>query len=121
MITLLSRHPLGRIGNGKRHCTPLPWSLRKIKRVSFNVFLGLKELVNGVKVVDLITPRGNQKKSKLSRKKPGIVNERHANEYEPSTAIRLFNSPPWQWHRVSEWHRDINDTGKKLKGHMITE
>ena len=48
--------PSNIIGNGKRHRTPLPRSLRKIKRVSVNVFLSLKELLYSVKVNRTITP-----------------------------------------------------------------
>ena len=98
-------------GNGKIDHTPSPVSLRKIKRVSFKVFYALKELVNSVKVTDSITPRGNRKKSVFRRKRrrPRVPIQNRAYEYEPSTAIRLFNSPSWQWHRANEWDRYINN------------
>jgi hypothetical protein len=98
-----------RFGNGKRHRTPSPVGLRKIKRVSFKVFCALKELVNSVKVNDLIPTRRDQKKSVLRRKKLGLVQQSHVNEYEPSTTINMFSSPPWQWHRIAEWDRYINN------------
>jgi len=97
-------------GNRKIDRTPSPVRLKKIKRVSFNVFLSLKELLYNVKVVRTITPRGNRKKYVFLRNRPSPVVTKHcADEYEPSTATRLFNSPSWQWHRASEWDRYINN------------
>ncbi len=104
-------------GNGKRHRTPLPRSLRKIKRVSLKVFLGLKDLVNSVKV---ITPRGNRKKSKVGFKDRVTVIPNYVYEYEPSNMINAYDSSLWQWRRVSEWYRYINDPVEKIKGHIIT-
>jgi len=103
---------LKKSGNGKRHRTPSPRSLKKVKRVGFNIFLGLKELVNSVKVYKTITPRGNRKKSVLRYKNSGVTRERHyAHEYEPSTAVNA-NSSLRRWHRVNEWHEYVNDTGR---------
>jgi hypothetical protein len=84
--------------------------LKKIKRVSFDVFLGLKELVNvnRVNVIRSITLGDNRKKPKLSRKKPKLVKPSQAREYEPSTAI-YPNSSLRLWRRVSEWDRYINN------------
>ena len=108
-------------GNGKTHRTPSPVGLRKIKIVSLELFLRLKELVNSVKVSDSITPRGNRKKSALKHKYPGVIAPRHyAHEYEPSKAINVRDSSPWRWRRVNEWHQYINDAEEKIKGHMIT-
>jgi hypothetical protein len=92
--------------------------LRTIKRVSLKVFLSLKELVNNVKK---ITPRGNRKKSKLRFKERVTVIPNYVYEYEPSNAINVHDSSPWQWRRVNEWHRYINDPEEKIKGHMIIE
>ena len=108
-------------GNGKIHRTPTPSGIRKIKRVSLEIFLSLKELVNSVKVVELITPRGYQKKSKSSLKKTDIVIRHYVHEYEPSNAINVCDSLPWRWRRVNEWDRYINDPVNKLNGHIITE
>ena len=104
-------------GNGKRHPTPSPVALRKIKRVSLKVFLGLKELVNSVKE---ITPRGNRKKSKARIKDRIMVIPNYVYEYEPTNAINVRDSSPWKWLRVDEWHRYLNDPVEKIKGHMIT-
>jgi len=109
-------------GNGKTHRTPSPVGLQKIKIVSLELFLRLKELVNSIKVNDPITPRGNRKKSKLSRKTPDIVIRHYAHEYEPSKAINVRDSSPWQWRRVAQWDRDLNDPFENIiKGHIITE
>lgn len=104
-------------GNGKTHRTPSPVALRKIKRVSLEAFLRLKELVSNVKK---ITPRGNRKKSKVGFKDRVTVVPNYVYEYEPTNAINVRESSPWQWRRVNEWHRYINDTTEKIKGHMIT-
>ena len=109
-----------KIGNGKIDRTPTPRGLRKIKRISFEVFLSLKELVNSVKVYDSITPRGYREKSTLSRKEPKIIIQNHAHEYKPSNMINVYDSPLWRWRRVNEWHRYINDTIENINGHMIT-
>ena len=108
------------IGNGKGHRTPHPVGLRKIKRVSLEVFLRLKEFVNSLKVYDSITPRGNRQKSILKRDKPVVATQNCTYEYEPSNMIYVHDSPLWQWRRVSEWHRYINDSIENTKGHIIT-
>ncbi len=108
-------------GNGKRHRTPLPAGLRKIKRVSFKVFLSLKNLFNSVKGYDSITPRRYRKKLILRREKPRVTVQQHyVYEYEPSSAINVRDSQPWRWRRVNEWHRYLDDPVEKIKGHMIT-
>jgi hypothetical protein len=104
-------------GNGKTHRTPSPRGLRKIKIVSLEAFLRLKELVNSIKK---ITPRGNRKKSILRRKKPIVVKQGRVNEYEPSNAIYVRASSPWQWRRVAQWDRYINDPYENRSGHIVT-
>ena len=61
-----------------------------------------------------------QKGSK--RKEEIIVNaQNYAHEYEPSNIINVYDSPLWQWRRVAQWHRYINDPYENIKsGHMIT-
>ena len=107
-------------GNGKTDRTPSPAGLRKIKRVSFEVFLRLKELVNSVKMYDSITPRGNRKKSTLKYQIFGAREKCYAHEYEPSNIINVRDSSPWKWRRVNEWDRYINDTIEKISGHIVT-
>ena len=118
-IKALSRNLTLPLGNGKRHSTPSPVELKKIKRVGFDVFLSLKELVNvnRIKIVRKITPREvNRKKSVFKRESPGDVRERRSvYELEPGQATRLFNSYPRRWNRVNQWHEYINDTGKTNK------
>jgi len=106
------------IGNGKIDSTPHPVGLRKIKRVGFDVFLGLREIVNvnRVKVVKPIPPKRNRKKSVFRRKRPSpVVIKPCMDEYEPSPGIRLINSSPRRWNRVNEWHDYINDSGRANK------
>jgi len=47
----MSREKIKKIGNGKRDRTPFPRGLRKIKRISFDTFLSLKELFNNLRVL----------------------------------------------------------------------
>ena len=107
-------------GNGKIDRTPHPVGLRKIKSISFEVFLRLKAFVNSLKVFDQITPRGNRKKLLLKHDGPVLEIQNCAYDYEPSNAIYVQDSPLWQWRRVLEWHRYINDSVENIKGHMIT-
>ena len=109
-------------GNGKTHRTPSPVGLRKIKRVSLELFLSLQALVNDLKVIELIPPRGYQKKSKVLRPAiAGAVIDTRPDEYRPSAITSVLDSQLWQWRRVNEWDRYVNDPIDKLNGHIITE
>ena len=107
-------------GNGKIDHTPHPIGLRKIKRVSLEVFLRLKAFVNSLKVFDQITPRGDRKISILKRAKSVIATQNCTYDYEPSNAIYVQDSLLWQWRRVAQWHRDINDPYEYKSGHIVT-
>ena len=108
-------------GIGKTHRTPSSRSIRKIKIVSLEVFLRLKELVNSINVCAPITPRGNRKKSILPRKEQDIATRHYVHEYEPSKAINVYHGSLWQWRRVADWQRYINDPDVNIKsGHIIT-
>ena len=62
----------------------------------------------------VITPRGNRKKSKLTRKKQNITTQPYKRKYEPSNIASALNNSPYQrWHRVYEWNRYINDPCEK--------
>lgn len=41
-------------------------------------------------------------------------------DYEPSRIDNTRNGPFWQWRRVTEWYRYINDPIENINGHMIT-
>jgi hypothetical protein len=117
----LSIHFYNENGNGKRHRTPYPAGLRKIKRISLNTFLRLKELFNSVKVYNSITPRGNRKKSNLRRRNLSVTVQQHyVYEYEPSNIINAYGSSIWRWRRVYEWYNYINDPIENIKGRIIT-
>ncbi len=89
-----------------------------IKRISLNVFLRLKELVDSVKV---ITPRGNRKKSNLAHREPDIVMRHYEHEYESSNIINTSDGPLRQWRRVIQWDKYLNDPVDNRKGHSIIE
>jgi hypothetical protein len=68
-------------------------------------------------VNESITPRGNRKKSPLKRENPDIAVQPHyVYEYEPSNMVYAYNSELWQWRRVVQWDRYINDPLEKNKG-----
>ena len=100
---------------GREIVPPLPAGLKKIKRISFKVFLSLKELVNRFKVCDSITPRDYRKKSKPGFKDPVATTRNYEHEYKPSNIINTHNSPYQRWRRVYEWDRYINDPIEKNK------
>ena len=126
-------------GNGKRDCIPFPKSLRKIKRISFKVFLNLKELFKNFKPkvtkaplsAKNLRPRASRSnnlrprihlarklastKLKLQHKKNGVNQNSYTPVYEPSSIYQTQNSSFWQWRRVSEWYRYINDPYENIK------
>jgi len=119
-------------GNGNRHRTPFPGGLRKIKIISFKAFLDLKELFNNFKGRELIflsnrAPLIKDLRPRIHLPWP-VVNEKqikHDNAaqayiYEPSKISSAYNSLFWQWRRVAEWHRYINDPYENINGHIIT-
>jgi len=107
------------IGNGKTHRTPLPRGLKKIRIISFKAFLNLKGLFKHFKRPDAIKPQRYHKKLTLTNNRPAIAIQDHATgTYEPSRINDAFNSLFWQWRRVSEWHRYINDPYENINGHM---
>ena len=109
-------------GNGKTHRTPSPAGLKKIKRVSLELFLRLQAIVNDLKVIELIPPRGYQKKSKVLKfNRISAIIDTRPDEYRPSAITSVLDSQLWQWRRVNEWDRYINDPVDKLNGHIITE
>ena len=109
-------------GNGKIDRTPTPQGLRKIKAITLEAFLRLKELVKCFKVYGSFTPRRKRKKPTITLKEPKIVMQNNAHGYEPSKISNAYDSPLWQWRRVNQWHRYINDPYENIiKGHIITE
>ena len=108
------------IGNGKRDRTPPLVELRKIKRVGFKVFLGLKELLKNFKARDLkfFCARGfrfNDVKPSRHLPRHGMNTKQIAHKninsaaYEPTDMACAYDSALWQWRRVAEWYRYIND------------
>ncbi len=124
----MSRYYSKTVGNGKRHHTPTPQGLRKIKRISFEAFLDLKGLFkdfrrNAEKVQDSSNslshraPTINNLKTRIHptlHKKNNIAMQ----DYEPSRIYNTHNSSFWQWRRVAEWHRYINDPVENISGHI---
>jgi len=119
------------LGNGKRHRTPTPLRLRKIKVVSFEAFFYLKELFKNFRR-EAVKPKKNSKF--LSHRAPTINNLKTGihlgtrsfvskNEpvvaipaYEPTQMSNAYNSSFWQWRRVTEWYRDIDTYDENIRG-----
>ena len=105
-------------GNGKRDRTPSPVGLRKIKRISFNVFLDFKELFKSFKRRDVIKRRYRNKPRATYKRAEAIAQSCKISAYDPSNIDTAYDSLYWRWHRVAEWHRYINDTIENIKGHQ---
>jgi len=114
-------------GNGKRHRTPTPLRLRKIKVVSFKAFLYLKELFKNFrreaaklkkdsKFLSRRAPAINDLKTRthllVSFKKNNIA----MYDYEPSRINSTRDSSFWQWQRVAEWYCDLDTYDKNIRG-----
>ena len=101
-------------GNGKIDHTPSPVGLRKIKRISFEVFLELKELLNNFK------PRFEKKiqscrKRRAAAYEPEPDQPAYEQSYEPTNMGDAYDSLFWQWRRVTQWHYYINDPCENIK------
>jgi hypothetical protein len=115
-------------GNGKIDRTPSPVDLRKIKRIGFKVFLSLKELLNNFRARDLKFscargPRLNDLESGRHLSRPHTNTKQVVAPmaaYEPTDMASAYDSALWQWRRVAEWYRYINDPMENIKGHMTT-
>jgi hypothetical protein len=102
-------------GNGKRHCTPLPERPRKIKRITLEAFLGIKELLKKIKRPRVNKRQPYSKEAKLIYK---IANEFRiyaAHTYKPSNIINTGDSLFFSWRRVKEWEKYINDPVENAK------
>ena len=65
-------------------------------------------------------PRVNDLETRIhvaSYKKNGIAVHY---DYEPTRIQNTRDCLFWQWRRVTEWHRYINDPIENINGHMIT-
>jgi hypothetical protein len=118
-------------GNGKIDRTPSPVDLRKIKRIGFKVFFYLKELFENFRARDLkfSCARGPRLNVLRTRRHTPWLHlntkqvDAHKNinsAYEPTDMARAYDSALWQWRRVAEWYRYINDPMENIKGHMTT-
>jgi len=104
--------------------------LRKIKRISFKAFLYLKGLFKDFRRE---TPKIQFGSNFLSRRAP-TINDLEPKihvaykkngtiiyyDYEPSRIQNTRDSLFWQWRRVREWYRYINDPVENISGHIIT-
>jgi hypothetical protein len=130
MIVLLSTPFFQDPGNGNRHRTPLPKKLRKIKRISFKAFLYLKGLLKDFRRTapsSGIRPKNLRRNaSRIDDLDAGIYPTRPENSQmtiaddEPTPIHNTRHSRFWQWRRVAEWERYLNDPLEKTKGPMIT-
>ena len=108
------------VGNGKIHRTPTPQGIRKIKVIRLEAFFSLKALFNKCKCFNSKERRPYHSRSvKVRKNEPDIATQNYVNEYEPSNAINVYDSSPWQWRRVTEWHRYINDPYENNSGHIV--
>ena len=115
------------LGNGKGHRTPTPLRLKKIKIVSINAFLYLKELFKNFrreavkpgkdsKVLIRRAPTIDDLETTIQLSPPKKNGSAIYYDYEPSRIQDTRNSSFWQWRRVSEWFRYINDPYENIRG-----
>ena len=108
-------------GNGKRHRTPSPVRPRKIKRITFETFSSIKELVAGLVQPKEKAYRQHHHNLPTAQMRSTIATPAQAHDsYEPSNISNTRNSLFWQWRRVAEWHHYINDPYENKSGHMTT-
>jgi hypothetical protein len=103
------------LGNGKRHRIPSPKGLRKIKRISFETFLSLKELLKRFNQPVALKHRGRFNKPLVANKKRYAGIQISGCAYQPSKISDAYDSTFWQWRRVISWERYINDPLEKIK------
>ncbi len=82
--------------------------------------MSLKALFNKCKCFNSKERLHRLKAVKVLKNETAIVAQNYVNEYEPSNAINVYDSSPWQWRRVTEWHRYINDPYENNSGHIVT-
>jgi hypothetical protein len=116
-----------RTGNGKRDRTPTPKGLRKIKRISFKAFLYLKGLFKdfrretlkpekGLKILSHRAPTINDFENRIHLTPAKKNGNAIYYGYEPSRIQNTRDSSFWQWRRVAEWYRYINDPCENIRG-----
>jgi len=93
---------------------------RKIKRITFEAFLRIKELLNKLKQPRIYKKRRlNKKPSAILEKSNNDIRE-NIHSYEPSNISYAYESLFWRWRRVIDWHKYINDPVENINGHIIT-
>ncbi len=102
-------------GIGKRHCIPSPEGLKKIKRISLETFLKLKELLGKFNQYVKVKPKCQVNEAPVFNEKRNIAIPSYNRAYEPTPMINTRNSLFWQWRRVISWERYINDPFEKIK------
>ena len=119
-INIFARMIFAGVGNGKIHRTPTPQGLRKIKVIRLEAFLSLKALFNKCKCFNSKERLHRLRSVKVRKDELGVIAKNCVNEYEPSKMVNVYDSPLWQWRRVAQWHRYINDPCEYESGHIVT-
>jgi hypothetical protein len=94
--------------------------LKKIKVIGLEAFLSLKALFNKCKCFNSKEQLRRLRTVKVRKDVLGVVVQNCVNEYEPSKMVNVYDSPPWQWRRVIQWDKYLNDPVDNRKGHMVT-
>ena len=83
--------------------------------------MSLKALFNKCKCFNSKERLRRLRTVKVRKDVPGIVVQNCVNEYEPSKMANVYDSPLWQWRRVIQWDKYLNDPVDNRKGHIIIE
>jgi len=89
--------------------------LKKIKIISFETFLNLKELLREFDQSVVAKPEHRFNKPPALNEKRNVNIQLYSHIYEPTQIINTRNSLFWQWRRVIAWERYINDPLEKIK------
>lgn len=92
----------------------------KIKRITFEAFLGIKKLLSNLKQTRSNKIRHRNKKPYRIDTKLNSFIKKDVDTYEPSNISNVYDSLFWRWRRVIDWERYVNDPIENKNGHMIT-
>jgi hypothetical protein len=90
---------------------------RKIKRITLEAFLRLKELLKRFKQPQVNKIRQPRKKLPKIYKIATGDNYEYKRAFEPSKIANTRDSLFWSWRRVIAWDKYINDPLENKKGH----
>ena len=90
---------------------------RKIKRITLEAFLRIKELLKKIKRPWVNKKWQHHKKPLKTYKRTNNNAQEYKRIYEPSEISDTYDSTFWGWRKVIAWEKYINDPLENKKGH----